>query len=213
MLSDPHPLKMSVYRQLTVKRILVGPNGVGKTSLVSSFFQQKFEKDVIPTVSPAFCTATIPIDSHTSVDLQIWDTAGQEQYQSISQMFYRESHIAFVCYDQPETPNIERWILRVREHAPDAKVYLVTTKADLIPDKVTEEVVLKQGEQFGIQFHAKYVLTSALSGRNVCELFSEAAKDVALKESVTRVKGGSLIRQESSKIEKRDEEIDVCCWI
>jgi small GTP-binding protein len=177
---------MNAYRKLTLKLILVGSSGVGKTSLVSSFFKQKFENQVVSTVAPAFCTASIEIDSHTTVDLQIWDTAGQEQYQSISQMFYRESHIALVCFDTSEVQSVERWVSRVREHAPDAKVFLVTTKSDLFMDKETEEAAVREGEQLAGKMRAKHFVTSALAGKNVSEVFESAAREAAVTDCVQR---------------------------
>jgi small GTP-binding protein len=195
---------MSIYRKLTLKLILVGPSGVGKTSLVSAFFKQKFESQSASTVAPAFCTSSIEIDSHTTVDLQLWDTAGQEQYQSISQMFYRESHIAFVCYDQPEIQSVETWVSRVREHAPDAKIYLVTTKADLFVDREMEDLVKQEGEQLAGRIGAKHVVTSALAGRNVTELFEGAARNSVVGEGSVR-QGDRIVPQRVAM------EEDVCC--
>jgi small GTP-binding protein len=176
---------MTGYRKLTLKLILVGSSGVGKTSLVGAFLQQKFESQTASTVSPAFCTATIEIDPHTTVDLQLWDTAGQEQYQSISQMFYRESHIAFVCYDRAEVGSIEKWVTRVRDHAPDARVYLVATKSDLLSAD-DEAAVAAEGAQLSDRFRGKWFITSAVAGRNVTALFETAARDSAAVESVVR---------------------------
>jgi GTPase SAR1 family protein len=95
-------------------------------------------------------------------------------------MFYRESHIAFVCYDRPEVSSVEKWVSRVREHAPDARVYLVGTKSDLVTNKALEEAVVQEGEQLAAKFRAKYFLTSALAGRNVAELFEAAAAECVL---------------------------------
>jgi small GTP-binding protein len=192
---------MTAYRKLTFKLILVGPSGVGKTSLVSAFFKQKFESQVVPTVAPAFFTSSIEIDPHTTVDLQLWDTAGQEQYQSISEMVYRESHIAFVCYDQPEIQSVEQWVNRVREHAPAAKIYLVTTKSDLFPDKATEDLVKQEGEQMAVRLHAKHVITSALLGNNVSELFEGAARDSVGFEGIVRPRYTS----------RESAEDELCC--
>jgi small GTP-binding protein len=181
---------MAAYRKLTLKLILVGSSGVGKTSLVTSFFKQKFEAQIVSTVSPAFCNAPIEIDPHTTVDLQIWDTAGQEQYQSISQMFYRESHIAFICYDRDEVGSVARWVARVREHAPDAKLFLVATKADLLTEEGAEGAMTREGVDRATELNAKYFLTSSLTGRNVFELFESAARETALGNLVMRKHDG-----------------------
>jgi small GTP-binding protein len=72
----------------SVKIILVGSSGVGKTCLSASYQKQNFNKNTAPTVAPA--------SSCRVVILQIWDTAGQERYASISQLFFRDSNVAFV---------------------------------------------------------------------------------------------------------------------
>jgi small GTP-binding protein len=82
---------MNEVRSIPVKLILLGSSGVGKTTLIHSFCTQTFSQDSVSTVAPAFSEMTLEIDNGTLVTLQIWGTADQEQYQSISQMFYRDA--------------------------------------------------------------------------------------------------------------------------
>jgi small GTP-binding protein len=187
-------------RDLTVKLILVGPSAVGKTCLVGAFFKQKLETQVVPTVSPAFSNAPIEVDSETTVNLQIWDTAGQEQYQSISQMFYRESHVAFICYDCDGIESVERWVTRVRAHAPDARIYLVTTKADLLTD---EEGAMRAGADKAAQLSARHFVTSSLTGRNVIELFETAAREAVF--------GSVTVKPATSGLELQNRGRGRCC--
>jgi small GTP-binding protein len=188
-------------RAVTVKLILVGASAVGKTSLVGAFFRQRLEGDAVPTVSPAFSNATIDVDADTTVNLQIWDTAGQEQYQSISQMFYREAHIAFICYDGDAAASVARWVARVREHAPDARLYLVTTKADLLAD---DAPAMREGADRAALLGARHFVTSARTGRNVMELFETAARDAVC---------GSMVVQPGGKarLDVRERRRAPCC--
>jgi small GTP-binding protein len=194
---------MTAYRKLTRKLILVGSSGVGKTSLVSAYFKHSFESQTTSTVAPAFCTASVEIDPHTTVDLQLWDTAGQEQYQSISEMFYRESHIAFVCYDRPAVSSVEKWAGRVREHAPGARIFVVATKSDLLPDRQAEEAVAQEGGEIAARIGGKHWITSALEGTNVAALFEAAARDSAELQCPT---GG----EKAAPRRERTEE-EKCC--
>ena len=158
-----------------IKVILVGSSGVGKTSLVSAFFDNPFENQDLPTVSPSSCSAVLEIDGK-KIDLQIWDTAGQERFQSISQMFYRDSHVAFVCFDAKNVNSVENWINRVRDEVPECIIYLVATKSDMLTQEETNDLNQK-GQEMLTKFHAKnFLLTSAKTGSGVSDLFASAAQ-------------------------------------
>ena len=160
------------------KVILVGASGVGKTSLVGAFFDNPFESQALPTVAPASCSATIDLEDGTKVELQIWDTAGQERFQSISHMFYRDSHIAFVCYDHQTGASVENWIAKVRDEVPECVIFLVSTKGDLLDDEALEKCK-QDGEEKMKAFDAKYhIITSASKCTGVKELFTAAGKCV-----------------------------------
>lgn len=167
----------------TIKVILVGSSGVGKTSLVSSFFDNPFENQALPTVAPASCNAIIEVENKKKVELQIWDTAGQERFQAISQMFYRESQVAFVCFEptpndnyESGITNVENWIARVRAEVPECIIFIVATKGDTISNEDTtklnnigSELVSKHGAR-------QFLITSAKTGNGVHALFETAAQ-------------------------------------
>ncbi|OHT10926.1 Ras-related protein Rab-24 [Tritrichomonas foetus] len=162
--------------QASIKLIIVGTSGVGKTSLIASFFHRKFDINPNQTVAPAFCGANIQIDNNMTVDLQIWDTAGQEQYQSISQMFYRDAKVAFVCYERANEEYVTQWVSRVRNNVPECNIILITTKSDtLTQDEVIEEKVNSKKIADIVQASSHFV-TSAKTGESVQEAFHAAAK-------------------------------------
>jgi small GTP-binding protein len=169
----PPPVK-----KYSLKLILVGSTGVGKTSLVSCYLKNPFDSQALPTVAPASCAASVTLENNIQVELQIWDTAGQERFQSISKMFYRDANVALVCYDSTTNDSIGNWIGKVREEVSDCIIFLVATKVDLLDEDQTAECLRfgeeKQGE-FGARVH---LLTSSLNATGVTELFTEAAKCV-----------------------------------
>ena len=159
----------------SIKVILVGSSGVGKTSLVSSFFDNPFENQDLPTVAPASCSAVVEVNDK-KIELQIWDTAGQERFQAISQMFYRESHVAFVCFDPKQPEPVESWISRVRGEVPECIIYLVATKSDVLSQEEIKDLNQKGNEMLS-QFQAKnFLMTSAKTGSGVRDLFESAAQ-------------------------------------
>ena len=159
-----------------MKAILVGSSGVGKTCLVSSYFESPFDVQALPTVAPASCNATINLPNNVKVELQIWDTAGQERFQAISQMFYRDSHIAFVCYDNTTIDTVHNWVERVRSEVSECLIFLVSTKCDLYTPEELEEVKRK-GEALKEEQEAYgHYITSSKTRTGIEELFVEAAK-------------------------------------
>ena len=166
----------------TIKVILVGSSGVGKTSLVSAFFDNPFENQALPTVAPASCNATIEVGGGKKVELRIWDTAGQERFQTISQMFYRESQVAFVCFEptpndnyESGITNVDNWIARVRQEVPDCLIYIVATKGDTINNEETLKLNNIGNEMVAKQNAKAFLVTSAKTGNGVRNLFESAA--------------------------------------
>ena len=126
--------------------------------------------------------------------LQIWDTAGQESFRSITRIFYRGAHCVFLTYDitREETfNNVIEWLKEVKQHAsPDILIYLIGNRCDLEDDReVTKERALEFCQQYSID---KFFETSAKTGDNVEEVFSLAAKE--------------LYEQSKEELKKEEEE-------
>jgi small GTP-binding protein len=168
--------------KISPKLILVGSSGVGKTSIVGCFFQQQFDSRALPTVAPAFATAQVTASDGRTVDLQIWDTAGQEQYQSISQMFYRDSNIALVCFNEADLSSLQRWVDRVREFTSDCQIYLVGTQVDLLN---TEELAAfnEKVQRAADEQKMKFFMTSAKTGQGVTEVFQFVAGEACAAQA------------------------------
>ncbi|KAH0795598.1 small GTP-binding protein [Histomonas meleagridis] len=186
------------------KVILVGSSGVGKTSLIRVYFGTPFENQESSTVAPASFITTITLGNDQKINLHIWDTAGQECYQALSQTFYRNSKIALVCYDTKNEESIETWISRVREQVPDCKILLVTTKVDLLTQDQQIDCVSRGNDhvkQFNCSLHS---MTSASSGYGVREIFLEAAK---ICNSLEKPKEN----EETVKLEENNEKKETKC--
>ena len=163
----------------TLKIILVGSSGVGKTCLISTYFRQSFDFQTPPTVAPAYSCSDVKKADGTPVSLQIWDTAGQERYHSVSKLFFRDSDVAFICFEagEPEsTKEVPNWIKRVRDEVPSCIIFFVMMKCDLhTPQEIAE--IKAQAEAEFAEFNGKGVFkTSALAKEGVNELFQAAAE-------------------------------------
>lgn len=168
----------------TLKVILVGYSGVGKTSLINSYFDQPEALNTSPTVAPAFCSSKITLKNGKNVVLHIWDTAGQERFQSIGQMFYRDSDIAFVCFDKTTENTIGEWIKRVLDQVSTCKIFLVLTKSDLLSNEEMSQMKAKSNI-LKEQHHAtEFFITSSTTLNGVKELYYAAATLASEKEQM-----------------------------
>jgi small GTP-binding protein len=128
----------------TVKVILVGNSGVGKTCLIGSYLKNTFDNRTAPTVAPAYSCREVKKQDGMIVILQIWDTAGQERYSSISQLFFRDSNVALVCFDPNDEPSIvavRDWAKRILNEVPECQLFGVLTKSDLVAAEDLEKVL------------------------------------------------------------------------
>jgi small GTP-binding protein len=160
-----------------LKVILVGGSGVGKTCLIASYLKHSFHKATAPTVAPAYSCRPVRRRDGVIVILQIWDTTGQERYSSISQLFFRDSDVALLCYDPTNTTSMESlrdWVQIVQEESPGCRMFGVLTKAD----KIENPLAALNGSKAALadlnceQFFA----TSALTLAGVEEPFAAAAE-------------------------------------
>ncbi|KIM78596.1 hypothetical protein PILCRDRAFT_50498, partial [Piloderma croceum F 1598] len=109
----------------TIKLVVIGDSGVGKTSLRGQYISGRFSSGYRATIGADFITKTLPnpID-HTqgaSVVLQIWDTAGQERFSSLSSAFFRGADAVILMYDvsSPKSlHSLRKWWDEFKERAP-----------------------------------------------------------------------------------------------
>lgn len=116
--------------------------------------------------------------------VQIWDTAGQEQFRAITRGFYRDSHAVIIVYDITNSDSFEHvkdWVREIKENTTDSEKlvrYLVGNFCDKTDErKITKEEAQKACEEFGLQ---QYYETSAFTGENVVELFTNITKHLYL---------------------------------
>jgi Ras-related protein Rab-14 len=114
------------------------------------------------------------------VKFQIWDTAGQESFKSVTRIFYRGAHCVFLTYDitRDETfVNAIDWLKEIQEHAsPDTLVYLIGNKAELEDER---EITFDRAIEFARAHKISKVFeTSAKTGNNVEDVFGTAIKEV-----------------------------------
>ncbi|KAI7870345.1 putative rab-2,4,14 [Spinellus fusiger] len=187
---------MSSYNYI-IKYIIVGDSGVGKSCLLLQFTDQRFYSGRELTIGVEFGTKFISVDGK-QVKLQIWDTAGQESFRSITQSYYRGAAGALLVYDisRRETfEHIPMWLADIRKHAnPHTTIMLIGNKCDL--DQRQRQVTLEEAEQFAKDNDIHLFLeTSAKSSMNVEDAFVNTAEDIYGK-----IRDGVFANNETSGI-------------
>lgn len=110
------------------KMIIIGNSGVGKSCLMQRVTTNEFSEDHEVTVGVEFGSLLVKMEE-TILKLQIWDTAGQESFQSITKIFYRGAHGVLLTYSvasQASFSNLQHWLTEVRAQSEsDAVIVLV----------------------------------------------------------------------------------------
>ncbi|XP_072339068.1 rho-related GTP-binding protein RhoG-like [Scyliorhinus torazame] len=174
----------------SIKCVVVGDGAVGKTSLLICYTTNAFPKEYIPTVFDNY-SAQITVDSRT-VSLNLWDTAGQEEYDRLRTLSYPQTNVFIICFSIASPPSYEnvrhKWHPEVTHHCPDVPMLLVGTKKDLRNDPETIKklkdpslapIMQHQGNELAKQIQAvKYMECSALNQEGIKEVFAEAVRAV-----------------------------------
>ena len=122
----------------TLKIVLLGAPGVGKTALALRYFNNLWRENPPPTIGAAFMAKQIERDGET-LHLNLWDTAGAERYRSISPMYVRGADAVLVCYDLSRRYSAEDAgdaICLVKRQTPQPLLFVVGCKRDLVYEPI-----------------------------------------------------------------------------
>ncbi|KAG7578759.1 F-box associated interaction domain [Arabidopsis thaliana x Arabidopsis arenosa] len=156
--------------------------GVGKTCLLLQFTDKRFQPVHDLTIGAGFGDRMVTVDGR-SIKLQIWDTAGQETFRSITRSFYRGAAGALLVYDisRRETFNhVASWLEDVRHYASthNMSIILIGNKCDLVRKRAISK---EEGEEFAKQHGLLFLETSARTSQNVEEAFVKNAANILEK--------------------------------
>ncbi|TFJ83823.1 hypothetical protein NSK_004925 [Nannochloropsis salina CCMP1776] len=175
------------------KLVFLGDQGVGKTSIITRFMYDTFEKNYQATIGIDFLSKTMYLEDRT-VRLQLWDTAGQERFRSLIPSYIRDSSVAVVVYDitnRASFLNTSKWVDDVRnERGNDVIIMLVGNKTDLSDRR---QVSTEEGEDKAKQDNIMFIETSAKAGFNIKPLFRKLATALPGMESAQTQGSANLI--------------------
>lgn len=163
------------------KIVIVGDGACGKTSLLYVFTLGEFPTEYHPTVFENYVT-DCRIDGK-AVQLALWDTAGQEEYERLRPLSYHNLHVILIGFalDVPDSLENARnkWVEEVKKYCPDTPYLLIGLKKDLRKDlrDLVSYVQYEQGEATAKLMGAKkYLESSSLTGEGVDDIFEFATR-------------------------------------
>ena len=200
---------------ISFKIIIIGDCGVGKSSLSLRATKNEFIESYKATIAFEFYIFNIKINN-LNINLQIWDTCGQEEYRSLITSFYKNSSLAIIVYaidNITSFNNVDSWIKDLKQYSnPNIKIILIGNKNDL-NDK--RQIEFEKGNQFAKDYNLDlFFETSAKSGLNVQNILIDAAKILYL-EYMNYVNFKSNISDKNNivivKKNNEDQRKKMCC--
>jgi small GTP-binding protein len=181
------PLIGSDPQMRRVKILLLGDSGVGKSSLILRWTADTFSPTLVGTVGVNFKSKKVVIKTE-AIQVQVRDTAGQEQFHKITTSYYKGANGIMVVYDvsdKKSLDNVEYWVKNIKSHATDAvQVVIVGNKTDLrTADNKDNCFDADVGKEFSNKYGVPYFETSAKDSTNVDDAFVTLVKAILSSSS------------------------------
>jgi small GTP-binding protein len=163
----------------SIKVVLVGESGVGKTSIISQFTSKKFDPHRETSLSAQFISKTVNFqDLGKEIKFDIWDTVGQEKYRSLAKIFYKDAKVIVFVYDITTEYSFNElknyWYEETRSNTDGSPILAVVgNKIDLYKD---QKVSNNDGKEFAEKIGAIFQTTSAQSDSGISTLFDNIGK-------------------------------------
>jgi len=169
----------------SIKCVVVGDGGVGKTCLLSSYTSNRMPTEYIATIFDNF-QVNVMVDNRP-ISLALWDTAGQDEWEHLRPLSYPQADVFLLCFSIAYPASMEnirtKWRTEVSNYCPKAPIILVGTKLDLRNDPDTVEKIKVTGNSQGLALAkeigaVKYVECSAKTSTGIKNVFDEAIRAV-----------------------------------
>ncbi|CAK94311.1 unnamed protein product (macronuclear) [Paramecium tetraurelia] len=188
-------MNKSQQAQEVYKIILVGDQGVGKSSILLRYTKDLFQRDYNVTIGLEFASKKVTIQD-TALTLQIWDTAGQEAFRSIARSFYRNSAaiiIVFKLTSRESFLSVPGWVKDIQDNSDQGVVIsMVGNMSDLEAERTVSN---EEARQKAMEYNALYFETSAATGQNIDDIFINTLEKVSQQNNPIRTNSEQNVRE------------------
>lgn len=161
------------------KYIIIGDSAVGKSNLLLRYTHNKFNDDYQATIGVEFGAKNLSIKNKV-YRVQVWDTAGQENFRSITRAYYKNSVCAFIVYDitrKESFEHVQNWVEDCKSQTPKTVLLvLVGNKTDL---EMERKVSVEEGKQMAEKNGMLFYETCAKNGKGVNDMFDNTVNEIA----------------------------------
>jgi len=161
----------------TLKILIIGQSGVGKSSLLLRFTDDVFDPDQPATIGVDFKVKTLDIEGNL-VKLAIWDTAGQERFRTLTPSYYRGAQGAILVYDVSSRQSFERldpWLVELNTYSTKTNIVKMLVGNKIDKDRVVSR---EEGLQFARRHAMLFIEASAKSREGVQCAFEELVQKI-----------------------------------
>ena len=159
---------------LKVKISLIGNSGVGKTSIISKYIKDDFSEHSNSTKGAQYSNKKIKVGDKL-IEMDLWDTSGQEMYISLCRNFFKNSHIVILVYDITNKDSFEDmkniWYNELLEYGEEYNILAIVGNKNDLYEK--EEVSEYEGLNFAKEKNCLFMLVSAKNGNNINNLLNK----------------------------------------
>ena len=159
----------------TIKVVLLGSEGVGKSSILNRFVYNDFKEEVDSTNGASYAPKTLPVSGGKEIKFDVWDTAGRERYRTLNRFFMKDALFAIFVYDpfnKDSFDNLEWYMSTMKEIGLKNCLYVVAENKTDRKDRV-KEVSEEEGKEYARQNKAIFRAVSAKTGEGIEDLFKQ----------------------------------------
>lgn len=187
-----------------MKFILIGNSNIGKSALAWRYKYDSYKDYFTSTIGVDVQTKNYQMFNDTEINVLLWDTAGQEKFQALSSIFYRDTIGIYLCFDYTNRKSfldLPKWLESMIDYLPEyVDIVLVGLKDDLENKQVTEIEAKNFANDNGLSFYS----ISSKTGKNVDKMFLDRVEkiyvDYKLKRfSIPERLGGISVKENKKK--------------
>ena len=187
-----------------LKLLLVGDSCVGKSNFILRLIKNKFSPSHVSTSGMELKTTKIIIDK-TKIRVQLWDTAGQEKYRSVTKSLFNKVQGVLAIYDitsEDSFKNLKQWIKMVKEECSNMQLLMIGNKNDLENERI---IRFEEADEYAKSQKMDYIETSSKTGDNINKAVETICKKIIENNAIRSDYSFSLDCKKTKKVKRK------CC--